>query len=429
MKTEYDQAGAGSECAVPSYTLLPIEGHYDFISSVFSDGLSSVVNEDGSCGYIDRTGKLTIPMEYRTPVEKVTVDDGETYYRFDLDPDFVDGIACVSDKNGKFGYINTKGECVIPFVFDEAEPLSFSYAKVRRDGRYAYIDRRGEIIFWFDEIERDENPEELLLFDGELICVIRDGKLGYVNTRGETVIPFIYDDPWKYGYPSFFSDGLLPVRLNRKWGYINEQGQTVIAPTLEYDRVRHFSFGVAVVESGEYEDIEPRGGDTRAERRQWIKRRRANMRCGMIDMTGRLAVPAEYTQIWGGGENGHFLAERGDEYFIIDAKGAVVSAIDGYDFVTSMCGYLRAERDGTTALLDYDGNTLIPPHYENVIINVTASGVRAIVTDKESGKYGVIDLNGNVIVPLDFDTLGPFDRDGYTVAERDGKRYILHIGA
>ena len=409
-----------------TYTFTVIEGEYDSVGEFSSEGLAYVLNYDGSCGYIDRTGRLVIPMKYKTPVQRITVD-GEECFCIENQPIFSGGLACVADESGKFGYIDAKGECVLPFVYDDAASFcgdGGSYAKVTIDGRDAFIDRRGKIIFWFDEIERDKNPEDLLLFDGELICVIRGGKLGYLNVYGETVIPFIYDDPWKKWYPSFFSEGLLPVARDGKWGYVDRLGCEVIPPVLEYDNVGSFSSGVAVVTVGELEDVPlpdvhaDRVGFFRAQRR-----RHANMRRGMIDRTGKLVAPLEYTRIWYGIHNGHILAERGDETCIIDTKGNVIKVIDGYDFVHPAGGYLRAEADGLTTILDYDGNVVIPPKYAHILPH----DGHAIITDKGSGKRGIIGLDGEVIVPLEFDLIEMPDSDGYCFAERGGVRGILHF--
>lgn len=61
---------------------------------------------------------------------------------------FSHGLAAVREANGKWGYIDTSGDVVIPFTFDEAQSFQAQYAYVvsRREGPASLINRRGEIV-------------------------------------------------------------------------------------------------------------------------------------------------------------------------------------------------------------------------------------------------------------------------------------------
>ena len=95
--------------------------------------------------------------------------------------DFSKGLAPVK-QDGKWGLINTKGEGVIPCIYDEAT--------------------------WFSE---------------GLARVGQNDKWGFINTQGEVIAPCIYDNAWD------FSEGLARVKQNDKWSIINKEGKVIVA--------------------------------------------------------------------------------------------------------------------------------------------------------------------------------------------------------
>lgn len=63
-------------------------------------------------------------------------------YQFDHATGFSDGLALVK-QNGKFGYINSKGQLVIPAQFDYATPFAGGKATVKQNGKLGTIDKSG----------------------------------------------------------------------------------------------------------------------------------------------------------------------------------------------------------------------------------------------------------------------------------------------
>ncbi len=113
-------------------------------------------------------------------------------------PRFTEGLAPVGEK-GRQGFINKKGEIVIPL-------------------RY----------------EKTEN------FHEELAAVMQNGKWGYINRNGFLVIPFQFDNASEFG------DGLAPVQKDGVWMVINQNGEVVFKT--EYDYIYPYNEGVAMVE-------------------------------------------------------------------------------------------------------------------------------------------------------------------------------------
>ncbi|MBQ4409894.1 MAG: WG repeat-containing protein, partial [Firmicutes bacterium] len=84
----------------------------------FASGLAMVYSPTGFYGYVDKTGKEVIPC---------TFADGSM---------FKDGYAYVKDKDYRVGYIDTKGETVIPFHYEYAYGYGEGLFVVGHAGQY-----------------------------------------------------------------------------------------------------------------------------------------------------------------------------------------------------------------------------------------------------------------------------------------------------
>lgn len=91
----------------------------------FPNGVS--ISQFGKSGFINTKGEIIIPAEY----------DFATY--------FSEGLSVVR-KNGKYGYINKNGELVIPFRYDYARPFRHGYAKVQIGQKFYIIDKQGKRV-------------------------------------------------------------------------------------------------------------------------------------------------------------------------------------------------------------------------------------------------------------------------------------------
>ena len=125
---------------------------YDDIGS-FNDGLA-FVEVCGKIGYIDEFGKMVVACIY-DKVEKKIQGNYDNIVMGYFSSDFSNGYAIVMT-NGKCGYINTKGEEVIPCIYQKAGKFSkqlhirkrerYEVAVVRLDDAYQLIDKMGNII-------------------------------------------------------------------------------------------------------------------------------------------------------------------------------------------------------------------------------------------------------------------------------------------
>ena len=102
------------------------------------------------------------------------------FWGFDDVSIFKEGLAAVY-KDGKWGYINTKGEQIVECKFDDARGFNEGFARVQKDGKWGYINTKGEQII---ECKFDDACD----FSEGFARVKKDGKWGYINTKGCFVI-------------------------------------------------------------------------------------------------------------------------------------------------------------------------------------------------------------------------------------------------
>lgn len=215
-------------------------------------------------GFIDNTGNLIVSIPGLS-------DGGE----------FHDGLAPAKIEKG-WGYINKKGEWIIPPQFSQARNFSEGLAAVKLSAkRFAYIDKTAHGVLEFPADFAGDFHEGVAM-------LAKDGKYGYINKRGQMVVPQVYwyVEPGKsidshqgvipvnaskttsaswtfidhHNRPLFqkqfqnarqVSENLAPVCVatdehSKRWGFINKEGSFVIPP--EYLDATSFSEGLSVVE-------------------------------------------------------------------------------------------------------------------------------------------------------------------------------------
>jgi len=90
------------------------------------------------------TSVMLVPVEKagKWGYKRAGEDEVTIPYNFDHATKFSDGLALVK-KDGKFGYINAKGQVVIPFEYSYATSFSGGMATVKKDGKLGTIDKTG----------------------------------------------------------------------------------------------------------------------------------------------------------------------------------------------------------------------------------------------------------------------------------------------
>lgn len=331
----------------------------------------------------------------------------QDYYSYD---DY--GYALVDTGSG-WGVIDKRGQYVVEPIYDRIYSFADDYAIFYLDGYYGLLDREG-----YHAVE----PvwEDVYFYSEGLMPALQNGKWGYVDLDGNTVIPFQYDDVFSFtegyavvilgenyfyidlsgqvasgyfqeAYP--FSEGLASVMQNGKWGYIDESFQVVI-PCI-YDSAYDFEDGIAVVLQNDM------------------------YLC--IDDLGEVVMPAvEDLYLC---EDGYALALESDLYGLYDLQSqSYVISPQYYDMMEYGQGLVPVTLDGADWFyVDLTNTPRLEGGYEGAM--PFAEEIGRVM---QNGKWGLIDQEGTLIAPCEWDWIAT-PENGMIPVEKNGLWGYLEI--
>ena len=208
----------------------------------FSEGLAGVEDREGRGGFINPAGEVVIPNEWEGPFA----------------PQFSEGLAAV-EKDGLMGYIDRTGKIVIPLQYLYASDFSHGFARVQDEKGLLFIDKTGRAAF--PEIPRATGADSFRE-DGTAYLEFPDDTGIFIDTKGRTVCS-LSDE---YRFRSSFREGRAGIaKRNEKgeWkdceGYIDRTGAIVIPMNLKSSQSK-FRNGRACVWNGLTEKNERRYG-------------------------------------------------------------------------------------------------------------------------------------------------------------------------
>lgn len=328
---------------------------------LFENGPLLVQSTDGLWGYIDSTGSYAIAPQYTDA------------YEFQKN-----GLAAVKDSaTGLWGYINTSGEYAIAPSFTRISPNGFA-----ENGLAAVFDAETELG-------------------------------GYINESGEYVIP-----PQHYYALSDFSDGLAVAGTTGYQYYLDESGEVQFS--LNFQAAYDFVDGWAAVNH--------RGLP------------------GYINRDGKIHIFNDVQDVYGFDNGRAFVELRNGKYKIIDQNLEYVTETEFDDVLISnsrgggkgavrwfdgLCivGLNKPLDGGGFYTYDYvinrDGEIVFPNDGQLFLTISNFTNGHAVARDAETGKYGIINTNGEWTVSPQYGSIGAPTADGiYLVGDAaltDGK--------
>ncbi len=327
----------------------------------------------------------------------------------------------VPGDNGLYGYVDpsTHGWVVQP-QFVKAWNFSEDRAMVFDGEKYGFLDRSFNLVvpYIYDDAYRYSNG---------MATVCRNGRWGAINMAGKLEVPF------KYAWMGTFNDGLCLVSTEKpvdgmygSFGWVNSMGREVIAP--QYLNTNWSGGPVAFVMNGtgQYEIIDIRGEESLAgllsyAYTPWNGIRTCSRfsvmkdgKCGFVDASGTLVVPFIYDDVIEF-VDGRAAVRRDGSWGIIDEAGTEILPC-GYSSVQSYRYGFAEVRDGDMyGLVDRSGSFAVPCEYEE--INTLARGLYAL---KKSGYWTVFRADGAAVDFERYSEVSGIDSERFHAC-RDGR--------
>lgn len=431
-----------------NYVVRP--GRYENIDiDNFSEGLCPV-SRNGKYGFIDVYGKEVIPcqwervLKFKRGFAIILKKNNNGYNRRGLinhkgdiiiDPeyiilDFIEGADLIYTE-GPVTLLNFKGE-ILQRDFFSVQPICkdgmLLLSKNGNYGGYFLVDSLGK--------RKLKNFYDVREFSGGYaVAYIRDeikGNIpGYIDTEGNQYVVGKYEmlDDFKEGYAIVMKDNL--------WGVINNKFEEII-PCI-YEGLGHItprngeSFYVndlIQVRKGEEYSLMTKEGKTivpygsyvdfKGEENLPIIKAKLNYEIEKINYLGHPLKFNPYTLLDLNGiritnrdydfiskfYQGFACFERNIKRGILSISGEEVIATDyGMNSLVSLTplheyidyGIVRVYNNGKWGLLNKKGEIIVPFYYDNM--GDFIDGISVVKVDK---KYGAIDTNGKIVVPIDF---------------------------
>ncbi|MDR3340667.1 MAG: WG repeat-containing protein [Candidatus Symbiothrix sp.] len=125
--------------------------------------------------------------------------------------EFHEGLAAV-EKDGKWGYVDTLENVVIPYQYDSVGHFEGGVAVVALNKKIGTIDKTGNVVI---AVKYDSIGS----FADNMAIVGDNGKYGFVDITGKEVIPLLYENVEP------FVDGLATVVQNSDTSKIDKNGE------------------------------------------------------------------------------------------------------------------------------------------------------------------------------------------------------------
>lgn len=220
------------------------------------------------------------------------------------------------DLNDQVGLINTRGDIVVPAVYDDIrryQDFDGEWEKliIEKDGYFGFLDSNLNVLFPpIYRCSSDTNyygyPEHNIL-NGQYIKVFKEGKCGLINDHGDVLIDFKYDNLL------LIHDSMIVGLLNKELINPNQYFWNNVQACEIYDD----KFNL-ITSLDEYDQIEYNG----------IKRfivKKDNL-VGVVNHKGKVIIPIEYNSL--APQDNNYYVVKGNKSGVISLEGKVLIPIE-----------------------------------------------------------------------------------------------------
>ena len=394
--------------------------YFEMPDPFFRDGVAVVSTRLGKYAYIDASGNIlgftAVPLFFAK-----------------LDRD----ILAVCHDN-KYGYIYKNGDLLTPMRYSDARPFRNSVAAVKIHNKWGLIGHDGEFLIKpkYDDIDWFRYESKFWKFKSNNLW-------GMVNLDGVEVIPSLYtsidrcangviavhkDDkqliiplntgmPFAIGFEDIRSLGkeFILAKWKGKWGAISHRGKVIINPRFDdafeiqkdcFYEVKEGNRIGFLNKTGEI-ICEPRFNQVLASRAGIIPVRQDG-KWGLLDVSGEMLVEPRYTSIKGFSSfsDGVAIVEEGDKcgLWSITTKDYIVPL--KYDDIIRWNDLFATSKDNIISLFDISGVEILTKNNAIRSLPEPHAMLAGFGVVRTKLKSGIINSNGQVVIPLEYDDTG-----------------------
>ena len=316
-------------------------------------------------------------------------------------------------KDGKYGYLNDSGDLAINAVYDDVRNFNKGVAIAQKDGLWGVINADGDTVidFLYSYIDR--------FTDGKSTAQ-RDGVMGILNLDG-----YFLELPYQYLGPII--NGYIFASIN------NVKGQSWGTEILVWERNEDNDL------ADEFGIIDTEGNIVYPFVLSWYEKM-DYVPLGLGDFQyDCYFVPVNFT------EEGVAFVKRNDKYGIINTAGEVLYEFVLDEYMTVDNGYIGSIVNRRVLFNKYGKKLSDLGEYD--IIESLENNPNLFIVYKvfigENGSkntYGVIDINGKIILPMEYFKIyqvnggkaivgtGSFPKDDYELIDMASRKVLLRGG-
>ncbi len=282
-------------------------------------------------------------------------------------------------QNNLYGVIDKKGNTIINVQYDDIKipnPEKAIFICYKGKDTKVLNAEKQDILTQYEKVEpiRLKNIASDLMYEKSVLKYYENGKYGLINFEGKKITKAIYNEIDSLPY----KEGELIVKQDEKYGVINIKGTELV--NIEYDQI---SVDGYYTEENQYKYA------------GYIVSNKTNegYRYGYIDYNGEILEEIEYNEL------------------------SRVTDVEDNENVYILCA-----KNGQYGITK-NGKELIQNEYQSI----NFSKINNLFLIEKNKKYGITDLNGKIIVPVEYkqiDTLGIYlyanNEQGTTVYNSEG---------
>lgn len=297
----------------------------------------------------------------------------------------------VVKKDNQYGFIDTSGQVKIPLIYNEVFYFKGGTAHAIKNDTAGQLSKEGTFI----PIPHSYYTQKMNI-NATHIFFRKEQQHGIVNTQtGDTILPPKY-------HVEFDKDKYLFAIYNsaKKQSWIDRKAQLVVP--FEYDYISPFQNQVAVVHQGGKK--------------------------GVINKKGKLITPLVYDAIRPLCEGILAVTQNGKSGLIDDSGKRTTPLV--YDrIIDCKLGAIEMVKNGKVGLLDYTGKEVTSFEYDAIQTSTNLKNAAVVVKKvKEQYQYGIIHKTTKEVTPIIYDQILPINAFTEHVKVRKGNNWgVIHI--